>query len=524
MGHLFDNQSLTVPNSALMSPAGQPTFMGSPQQVLSRANAGLPSTTDIMGTDVLHPQNNASATQNLPKIGTPSFLQAEATGPVGMPNAASPGLSKLGKLAVLLTSGAQGALAGRGAQEEMIAASGGRRAGGVGTGFTAGYSLPFLRAQQQQQVERGQAETQIAQSQAKLYPQIAALGAGKTLSEIQKNNAEAGKAGAEAGAIPTKTALEQAQTEAAYYKDDPNLGLIDLRTGNPVTGGAGLAPLTAEEASVLGKQPGERVPLKLKNTANEIMNRGIRSVQANGRSLLVDNQGNTVKDMGAATPLVVMQNQLGAAGNPNSPEFQATVDAVGQGHMDLQTAVGRMGRFPGASFALMGAIEQKYPNYFQGNYDAAKKVLDSFTSGSYSQNLNAISTAREHMKTFTDLAKDLDNGHVRSFNALGNALGVQFGSDKVTNFNIAKQFFSGEVGKAVVAGGGTAGERDQLADSISNSSSWKQLSGALSTADKLLSGKQTALKNTFSSGMNAKPNFGGGNTGGNRPPLSSFEH
>src|SRR5579864_8484686 len=524
MGQLFSGGGLTTPNSALMSPAGVPSFIGSPQQVLSRANAGLPSTADIMGTDVLHPQNNAGATQNLPKIGTPSFLQGESTGPAGMPNATSPGLSKLGKLAVLLSGGVQGALAGRAAQEQTIAATGGRRAGGVGTGFQAGYDLPFLRAQQQQQVQMGQAQTQIAQSQAKLYPQIAALGAGKTLSEIQKNNAEAGKAGAEAGAIPTKTALEQAQTEAAYYKDDPNLGLIDLRTGNPVTGGAGLAPLTAEEASVLGKQPGQQVPLKLKNTANEIMNRGIRSVQANGRSLLVDNQGNTVKDMGAATPLVVMQNQLGAAGNPNSPEFQATVDAVGQGHMDLQTAVGRMGRFPGASFALMGAIEQKYPNYFQGNYDAAKKVLDSFTSRSYSQNLNAISTAREHMKTFTDLAKDLDNGHVRSFNALGNALGVQFGSDKVTNFNIAKQFFSGEVGKAVVAGGGTAGERDELADSISNSSSWKQLSGALSTADKLLSGKQTALKNTFSSGMNAKPNFGGGNTGGNRPPLSSFEH
>src|SRR5579864_1352618 len=322
MGQLFDNQSLTVPHSALMSPAGQPTFVGSPQQVLSRANTGLPSSTDILGTDVLHPQNNASATQNLPRIGTPSFLQAEATGPAGMPNATSPGLSKLGKLAVLLSGGVQGALAGRAAQEQTIAATGGRRAGGVGTGFQAGYDLPFLRAQQQQQVQMGQAQTQIAQSQAKLYPQIAALGAGKTLSEIQKNTAEAGKAGAEAGkagaeagAIPTKTALEQAQTEAAYYKDDPNLGLIDLRTGNPVTGGAGLAPLTAEEASVLGKQPGERVPLKLKNTANEIMNRGIRSVQANGRSLLVDNQGNTVKDMGASTPVVTMNMQNPMSGS-----------------------------------------------------------------------------------------------------------------------------------------------------------------------------------------------------------------
>jgi hypothetical protein len=517
MGQVFTN-----PNSALMNPqTQQPMLIGSPDQVLAGANRFVAGDTipDIVG-------RQAQPTgQNLPFIGRPTFPQAAQAGAMpGGVNALSPGLSKLGKVLTFLTSGVQGALAGRAAQEEAAIQSGGRRAGGVGIGFEAGYQLPFLRAMQQQQVQRGQAETQIAQQQARLYPQIAAMGAQKTLSETQKNVAEAGKATAEAGAIPTKQALEQAQTEAAQYKDDPNLGLIDLRTKQPVNN-AGLAPLSAEEAAILGKQPGDQVPLKLKNTANEIMNRGIRSVQANGRSLLVDNQGKTIKDMGTATPLLVMQNQLGAAGNPQSPEFQSVVDAVGQGKMDLQTAVGRMGRFPGAAFSLMGAVEQKFPAYFQGNYKAASDVLQSFTSGNYSQNLNAIDTARKHMKTFTDLAADLDNGSVRAFNALGNAIGTQFGSDKVTNFNIAKQFFSGEVGKAVVAGGGTAGERDQLAESISNTSSWKQLSGALKTADALLGGKQEALKNTFGSGMNATPNFGqGAGTQGNRPPLSSFEH
>jgi hypothetical protein len=403
----------------------------------------------------------------------------------------------------------QGAVAGLGAQDQMIAASGGRRAGGFGTGFTAGFQLPFVQASLRQAAQRGQAEANIASQQARFFPQIQQLGIQKTISDITKNQAEAGKAGAEAAAMPTKEALERAQTEAAFYKDDPNLGLIDLRTQQPVNS-AGFAPLSAEEAAVLGKQEGEQVPLKLKNTANEMVNRGIRTVQAGGRSLLVDNKGNTIKDMGAATPMLVMQNQLGAAGNPQSPEFQSVVDAVGQGKMDLQTAVGRMGRFPGAAFSLMSAVEQKYPNYFQGNYDAAKRVLDAFTSGSYSQNLNAIDTARKHMKTFTDLATDLDNGKVRAFNSLANAIGVQFGSDKATNFNIAKEFFSGEVGKAVVAGGGTAGERDQLSSSIATSSSWKQLAGALKTADALLSGKQEALKNTYESGRQGTPNFGQG--------------
>ncbi len=76
-------------------------------------------------------------------------------------NATSPGLSKMGKLATLLTSGLQGALAGRAADEQTIAATGGRRGGGVGTGFEAGVSYPWQRATQQQQVEKGGIENQM---------------------------------------------------------------------------------------------------------------------------------------------------------------------------------------------------------------------------------------------------------------------------------------------------------------------------------------------------------------------------
>jgi hypothetical protein len=302
MGQLFDK--LTNANTALLNPAGQATFVGSPQQVLSRENQALATSTlpDIVSRQ---PQYSGAG---LPSAGKPTYQEAVSTGPAGTPNAASPGLSKLGKLMTFLTTAGQGALAGRAAQEQAIIASGGHRAGGVGTGFQAGYQLPFLRAAQQQELSRGQAEANIAQEQARFYPQIAGLGAQKTFAETQKNLAEGQKATAEAGAIPTKQTLEQAQTEAAFYKDDPNLGLIDLRTQQPVNGAA-FAPLTPDEAGILGKQPGERVPLKLKNTANEMVNRGIHSVQAGGRSLLVNNKGQTIKDMGAATPVVV--NQLG---------------------------------------------------------------------------------------------------------------------------------------------------------------------------------------------------------------------
>src|SRR5215467_1807355 len=42
-------------------------------------------------------------------------------------------------------AGAEGALAGRAASEQMVAQTGGRRSGGVGSGFMAGYQSPFTR-------------------------------------------------------------------------------------------------------------------------------------------------------------------------------------------------------------------------------------------------------------------------------------------------------------------------------------------------------------------------------------------
>ncbi|HEV8490944.1 MAG TPA: hypothetical protein VGR76_01685, partial [Candidatus Angelobacter sp.] len=130
---------------------------------MHQANQQLPSTSQMVGSDVLNPQSNPDATANLQKIGTPSFQQASS--PSGVPSAASPGLSKLGKLAVLLTSGAEGALAGRSAQEQTIAQTGGRRAGGVGTGFQAGFQLPWQRAQQAEQLKQQQAQTGLIQSE-----------------------------------------------------------------------------------------------------------------------------------------------------------------------------------------------------------------------------------------------------------------------------------------------------------------------------------------------------------------------
>jgi hypothetical protein len=139
---------------------GQPTFIGSPNQVLGETNRMLQANAARQD-----PNNTFDQSPMIAPIGKPSVQQAAALGAMpGGVNALSPALSKGGKLLALLSSGVQGALSGRAAEEGATVASGGRRSGGAGLGFEAGFNLPWQRAQMQQQLALGQAALQPVQT------------------------------------------------------------------------------------------------------------------------------------------------------------------------------------------------------------------------------------------------------------------------------------------------------------------------------------------------------------------------
>src|SRR6185312_6882513 len=164
--------------------------------------------------------------------------------------------------------------------------------------------------------------------------------------------------------------------------------------------------------------------------------------------------------------------------------------------------------------ALLAEVKGIKPDFNSGDFTVEQKVKEAFTSGTYSQQLNAINTAREHMQTFKALASALQNGDTQGINRLSNAWKTQFGSDAPTNFALARDAFSGEVGKALAGAGVTQGDRNKVEEAINAAESPKQLLGAANTADALLAGKQNALQQTFQQGTKAKPNFGKQNSGG----------
>lgn len=183
------------------------------------------------------------------------------------------------------------------------------------------------------------------------------------------------------------------------------------------------------------------------------------------------------------------------------------VQAVAGGKMKLTEAL--TPRTPiSVRRQFVDAVHDANPDFDTKSYDIEKGVDKAFTSGQYSQQLNSINRAREHMGTFLQMAQAQDNGDIPALNKIRNVFKTQFGSDTPGNLDIAKQAFASEVGKSFAGSSVALADREELGKSIDKASSWTQLSGAARTADTLLAGAQKALKQTYEAGKSGKPNFG----------------
>lgn len=150
-----------------------------------------------------------------PTVSKPSFLQAMDTGAGGLPNAASPQLTKGGKLLAILGAAAKGGLAGFGASQEGNPRQG---YGHFGAGFEAGSQLPFIQAQQKQQLQAGQLKNQQTAAQTQYLPQILGANLGKTQAQTSEANAKA-------SVIPQKQTLAEDATKHRQIVANRKLGL-----------------------------------------------------------------------------------------------------------------------------------------------------------------------------------------------------------------------------------------------------------------------------------------------------------
>ena len=63
---------------------------------------------------------------------------------------------------------------------------------------------------------------------------------------------------------------------------------------------------------------------------------------------------------------------------------------VGNGKMDLATALSPFRRFPDASESFLSDLNARYPDYNQATYGVSKKTMEYFTTGKGGEELNAF--------------------------------------------------------------------------------------------------------------------------------------
>jgi hypothetical protein len=534
MGQVFDK--LTNPNSLVVdSGTGQPTAWNQGQfaaatpeisAAVARSRdamtAGLPPqmNLDASGKATFSPSALTPTAGEQSELRTPSFQEAAQYGAMpGGANALSPGLSKMGKLGVLLMGGLQGAMAGRDAQEQALVASGGRRAGGAGVGFMGGYQLPFLRALQTQQVERGGLENTLLGAQAQFYPQLAFLNAQKTGSEISKNVAEAGHAQAQAQGQDYVNALKQAEAAKA---DITEMNGVPYRisTGKPVVSDAPgqYVPADAQMGAMANIPQGTPLPLQVAQKLKSMANEGITTIQANGRSLIVDKTGKTIADMGTATPLAVINAMNPFAGSNFpvatgedalkglTPQQATLVKGVANYEIDPNSL--KMYRSPQGQMQLLALAKAFNPAYDQTQYGTKSALRKSFTSGADAANMQALNTVAHHLGQLDKANDALDNGNVQLLNQIANAYKVKAaGQSAPVVFDAIKNAVAGELSNVFKKSGATDPEIANVGSTISNSLSKGITKDVIAADVGLVQGRLKALQFKYENGMGAPADF-----------------
>lgn len=362
-----------------------------------------------------------------------TFYKADNGGPAKLTGA--------GMLATMLHNAVVDAENSAAGISQSYAATG--RNGGVGAAIAGQQERPIDLGLKSQQLQRWGIENEMQRQQLMALPFIQAL-------QYQKGQADLSHTQAETAAIPIETQLKQAQANAAKYEKVGD-SLYDVSGSTPQMVAGATAVLDVPTAQVLGKQPGDRVPIDVAKAGKDLVDQGLSYTQANGHNWLVDKQGNKLKDMGVATPMAIINAQMNAPAQV-TPEMSAAAGRVAAGKIDLATALAPFRRFPGQSEAFLNEVFNQNPDYSQATYGVSKKTMEYFTTGAGANELTAFRTAIAHADLLEQAARELNNPDSRTLAAIQNRLTTEFGDPRLTTFNAIVNAYNHEVTAAISKG------------------------------------------------------------------------
>ncbi len=529
-------------NEPTSTPAGMPIKSGAtlPPMGLVNAMTGKPSTAMPVAanTPASTPDASSSSTPLPPHLsfaggaptvdspagasGLPQIVHPSASEAITDP-ATSPRLTKLGAFTRLLLGAAQGGLAGLASTQITPRGA----VSNPGRGFEAAIEQPESQALAQQQVQAGNIELGTKRTQAQFLPwqlamnqRIAQLEAGKTVAQTNQANAEAGAATAK-GNLDMADAITK-----PYVKSEDGRIYQAVRDANgqttlqPVEGTGTLVTLPDEVLKQVGlsDHAGKnwQIPVRQAGEIQRIADEGNMITQANGRVVEINKQsGKVLKDYGAATPVVTLNQQMGPlASTPNVPtnargeaalssipaSVRGLVQDVGDYKIPLSSATQRVPLAARANFATY--LNAYNPNFSEGNYEANNKTaVDYSPAGATGKQIVAFNTAIRHLGGAADAASKLNNTQSQDWNSLWNTIKQHVGNPDVTNFDTFKTYLTGELAKSLGGGVPTDASRAEAGGIMSRVQSPAQLQGAFKTAVGLMRGKISTLENAYEAQM-----------------------
>lgn len=202
---------------------------------------------------------------------------------------------------------------------------------------------------------------------------------------------------------------------------------------------------------------------------------------------------NVTKSISADTAANITKDYAVAGLNPDGTPGQANaalVKMIGEGRMIPSD---RLESTPRGQ-AVLAEVEKQYPGYDVTTARAKQKAAYDFGPGGKDATaMRSIGTATKHLDMLNTLVDNLDNTQSPAFNAAANFFKTQTGQTAPKTFDAAKQIVGQEVIKAIVAGGGGVGERQEAADALSKASSPEQLKSVIATYKTIMGAQHESL-------------------------------
>lgn len=163
-----------------------------------------------------------------------------------------------------------------------------------------------------------------------------------------------------------------------------------------------------------------------------------------------------------------------------TPEFDATVKAIGEGRIPMP-------RYSSRTAAMVNAVNKAYPNLDATTFNTHQASEKNMTSGAAGQAINSFNTALQHLGRAE--ANVPNNSSVPIVNSVHNAFLRASGDPALSAFDADRTAVSAEIAKAYKGGVINKEEHDEYQGLLNPNASPAQMKASFGELKQLLSGK-----------------------------------